>query len=156
MSPNELDDLQIATTLARMWDERDPVPADLAERVILGLALDQFEVELLTLVEQDSLAVGSRSAAVEHDDAATLTFSNGEITVMVALSARPDQAVRIDGWVEPPGGGVVTIHYTDGTEVSADVDEDGRFEVDSLRHGLIRLKYTDDNDRSVAAPTFEV
>ncbi len=155
MTPHELDDSHIAAALARMWDEYDPVPDDLADRIILGLALDQFEVELLTLIEADHSAAGARSV-LDADDSPTLTFSNGEITVMVALSPRPDQQVRIDGWVEPAGGGRVEIRYPDGVEADADVDADGRFVVDGLSHGLIRLKYTDHTDHSVAAPPFEV
>ncbi len=158
MTPNELDDLRLTVALAQMWDELDPVPDGLTERVICTVAMRELdaEVELLSLVNDDDQWAGARGASLGYGDSQTLTFSNGRVSVMVAITAQPRQRVRVDGWVEPHGGGTVSVRFPDQRLISAVVDEDGRFEFDGLPRGLIRMEYIDPQGRVVAAPTFEL
>lgn len=153
----DLDDLRLAVALAQMWDELDPVPDELAESVILTLAMSQLdaEVELLSLVVSDE-PEPTRGLSLGSDDTHTMTFSNDRVTVMVAMSARPRGRVRIDGWIDGPGGGTVSVRHADGQRDTVTVEPEGRFVLDGLRPGVIRMEYRDSAGRAVAAPTFAI
>ncbi|MFV0459920.1 MAG: hypothetical protein ACK5MT_14240 [Actinomycetales bacterium] len=156
MISDDLDDLRLVVALAQMWDDLDPAPDDLAERVILSVAMDQIDFELLTLVEAESHVSGTRGLSLGYNDNPSLTFSNGRVSVMVALSARPGGRVRLDGWVDPAGGGQVRLRYPSNAVVKTEVNKSGRFSLDDLARGMVRLEYTDPAGHMVAAPTFEI
>ena len=129
-------DEELWTDLAAMWEERDPVPADLAERVLVAIAMDDLdaEYEILHLVERSTELVGTRGP----DAAVTVTFASDDITVMMHVSVTAADRRRVDGWVAGPAVDSLTVVDSTGARTSVEV-EDGRFAIDDLPGGPTRL-----------------
>ena len=90
-------DAALFARMRAMWQEVDPVPADLVDRMVATVAVEDLsrEYALLTLVE------GSQLAAVRGEtDTATLQFSDGTTSVLLHVTATEDGSRRIDGWVD--------------------------------------------------------
>lgn len=144
-------DEEMVEQLKAMWERRDPVPVDLADRVLFALWLEDLDANVAALVEdvRQSELVGARSG----DVARTITFGTDSITVVLSISERPDDLVRIDGWVTPAGAGEVVARLASGLERTTAVDADGRFALDGLASGLIQLVYRPEGEHgAVGAP----
>ena len=108
-----LDDVD-ATTLDQLravYDEADPVPPDLVERVRFSLALDEMyeEVARMTRVPLEALSVRSDQTAGTRTE--TLTFSADRLTAMVTVSRLGAGRLRLDGWLAPPEHCVVRLRH---------------------------------------------
>lgn len=127
-------DAEVFAALRRSWMSIDPVPGDLAERMISVVAAADLgsEYALMTLV--DSHAAG----AVRADaDMFTLQFSDGQTNVLVHITSDEDGGSRLDGWVD---GDVVDVHLLqEGVERPATADG-GRFCVEGIAAGVYRLR----------------
>lgn len=162
--PSETD-AELVAALRAMWHEQDPVPADLSERVLVAVGMDDLELELL-LLSQTAELTGARSAQT----ARTLTFSGDAVSVMVTISPSRRHRFRLDGWVAPLANGRVEARHSSGQDVEAPVDGDGRFVLHDVPAGLVQLVYhpggSTDGDahgaataasaRSVAAPPIQL
>ena len=126
------DDATLEARLRRMWESMDPVPPDLAERVVFSLQLDDLEVELLRR-EQIEL-VGTRG----EETARTVTFDSDHLTVMITLSGPPAGPRRLDGWISPPAALRIEARRGAGS-VPTVADDDGRFSFSELVPGLVQL-----------------
>jgi hypothetical protein len=134
-----------------MWERRDPVPGDLADRVLFALWLENLDAHVAVLIqdERQSELVGARA----DDEGRTITFGTDSLTVVLSISDRPDGLVRIDGWVTPAGAGEVVARLASGLERTTVVDADGRFALDGLVSGLIQLVYRQEGEHgAIAAP----
>ncbi len=142
-------DEQMVEQLKAMWERRDPVPVDLPDRVLFALWLENLDANVAALVEdvRQSELVGARSG----DEGRTITFGTDSLTVVLSISERPDDLVRIDGWVTPAGPGQVLARLASGIERTTAVDADGRFALDGLSAGLFQLVYRPDGDDGVVA-----
>jgi hypothetical protein len=162
-----LSDDQLLEAVARLYAAYDPAPDDLAEGALARLAVEDLEdeYELLTLVERVDLAAGVRSstdAVAEGDDSTVaLEFAGTSYRVLVRIST-VDGHRRLDGWVVPampmrillgpPGGS--PSRTGSNADISADADEDGRFEFSAPPPGEARLWLLPrvDDDASSAPP----
>ncbi|MEV8368720.1 hypothetical protein [Microbacterium sp. NPDC064584] len=127
-------DAALFARMRLMWQEVDPAPADLVDRMVAAVAVEDLsrEYALLTLVEGDLAAVRGES------DTATLQFSDGTTSVLLHVSATEDGARRIDGWVD---AAALAIRLVQGErEFSTDPGEHGRFAFDSVPAGVSRLR----------------
>ena len=141
--------------LRAMWERRDPVPADLVDRVLFAVWLEDLdtEVEMLTMTEHSGELVGVRATQT----ARTITFSTDDLSILISVSDRPEGRRRVDGWVTPKGAGEVALRRSDGTTSVTTVDEDGRFALDDLPAGLAQIVLRrGDDDPLVAAPPIEL
>jgi hypothetical protein len=136
-------DAATLATLRAMWSERDPVPPDLADRVLFVLSMEDLEAELLLLSCEQVDAVGARG----EDQARTITFSNDHLSVMVTISDETSR-VRLDGWIGDGGGVHVGLRHmgSNGTppaasEQATTADHNGRFAFPGLGHGLVQLVF---------------
>jgi hypothetical protein len=149
-------DAQLFADLRGMWEEVDPMPADLPDRVLFALDLEELDVdfELLRLVSSAQEDLSVRSAATEVN---TITFSGPSVTVMVRVTEMPSQRRRLDGWIAPSTPVVVTVHHADGS-AEAVVDARGRFVVDDIPAGLTRmvLAPTEEGSSPFITPTVEI
>ena len=131
-----MNDEELWTELAVMWEERDPMPSDLADRVLTAIAMDDIdaEYEVLHLVHRSTELAGTRG-----DDApVTVTFASDDVTVMVHVSVTAPERRRLDGWVAGPAVDSLTVLDSTGGRATVVVDE-GRFAVDDLPTGPTRL-----------------
>ena len=148
-------DAALFAQMRRMWQDVDPVPADLVDRMVATVAVEDLsrEYALLTLVEASQL-----SAVRGETDTATLQFSDGKTSVLVHVTVTEDGARRIDGWVD---AAALAIRLSQGDrEWSTDAGEHGRFAFDSVPPGVSRLRLVvrgaDDEFHDFQTPQFEV
>jgi hypothetical protein len=148
-------DAALFARMRQMWQEVDPVPADLVDRMVATVAVEDLsrEYALLTLVE------GSQLAAVRGEtDTATLQFSDGTTSVLVHVTAAEDGSRRIDGWVD---AAALAIRLSqDEREWRTDPGEHGRFAFDAVPPGVSRLRLVvrgaDGDLHDFQTPQFEV
>jgi hypothetical protein len=147
-------DAALFARMRRMWEDVDPVPAGLVDRMVAAVAVEDLsrEYALLTLVE------GTLAAVRGETDTATLQFSDGTTSVLLHVSATDDGSRRIDGWVD---AAALAIRLSQGDrEWSADPGENGRFAFDSIPPGVCRLRLVvrgaDGELHDFQTPQFEV
>lgn len=147
MNASERDPLLDA--VRRMFEELDPVPEGLTERVLVALAVDDLELEyeLLTMVHRSQQLAGVRSG---DDQKLVLEFTAPGLTVMLRVSPVDGGHRRIDGWVtrtSDAGGGELTASlWQDAGTTTAAVGQHGRFEFADVPAGLSRLDLASSGD----------
>lgn len=140
--------------MRRMWQAIDPEPADLVDRMVAAVAVEDLsrEYALLTLVE------GSLSAVRGETDTATLQFSDGATSVLLHVTATDSGGRRVDGWVDASALAIRLVQAD--REWSAQPGEHGRFAFDDVAPGMARLRLVVRNDdgeiRDFQTPQFEV
>lgn len=134
-------DRPLLDDLRTMWRTCDPEPADLCERILFALSLEDAEFELLTLQEPVGLA-GARSAkhaeARGTETARSVTFGSESLTVMITLSVQEPYQHRIDGWIVPSAALRVELRTSRGPKETV-ADPTGRFSIEDVPGGLIQL-----------------
>ncbi|WP_344477781.1 hypothetical protein [Nonomuraea monospora] len=132
------EDQHLAEEIAGVYRVVDPVPATLVERLQFALALERAlespEFEVLRPQEEDLLPAGVRGG----EDSRTITFDSEILTIMISVSARDEHAVRVDGWLAPPGDHLVELRCGEGAHVVR-ADDQGRFVLDVVPRGLSQL-----------------
>jgi hypothetical protein len=157
--PVEPDDTTLLARIARLWQQVDPPPADLADGVLARIAAEDLEFDLLVLVESTDALAGVRSAAETSDDtgAWSLEYAGSDFNVYLRLT-RIENRTRLDGWVVPARPLSVRLLAEDESVVhEAVLDEFGRFEVVDAPTGLARLTFLDETptaDRPRITPPF--
>jgi len=147
-------DAALFARMRAMWQHIDPAPADLVDRMVAAVAVEDLsrEYALLTLVTGDLAAVRGDT------DTATLQFSDGTTSVLVHVTVTEHGARRIDGWVD---AAALAIRLVQGErEWSTDAGEHGRFAFDSVPAGVSRLRLVvrdaDGDMHDFQTPQFEV
>ena len=165
MENEPLDDVDAAVLeeMRAMFDDLDPVPDDLVERVKFSLALDEVceEVARMTRVPREELAV--RGEPQQGTRTETLTFSADRLTAMVTVSRVGQGRLRLDGWLAPSGSCRVRLRVQGGPSRETVCDEDGRFSFDDLDEGFGQLSFHpvgdeagDDEQNAVVTPLFQL
>jgi hypothetical protein len=154
--------------LRGMWTALDPMPADLVERVLFTLRLEDLEVELMRLHEPAEPA-GARGgpdghAGMREETAGTITFSSPSLTVMLTVTGDGAGLRRLDGWLAPAAALRIEVRVAgrdgDGT-VHTVADSDGRFSFEAPA-GLVQLLIQPTEgaavhlDRPVATPAVQL
>jgi hypothetical protein len=147
-------DAALFARMRRMWQDVDPVPADLVDQMVAAVAVEDLsrEYALLTLVE------GTLAAVRGESDTATLQFSDGSTSVLLHVTATEGDGRRVDGWVDATA---LAIRLIQGDrEWSAEPGEHGRFAFDEVTPGMARLRLVvrdaDGALRDFQTPQFEV
>lgn len=147
-------DAALFARLRSVWENVDPVPADLVDRMVAAVAVEDLtrEYEQLTLVAGEMVAVRSET------DTLTLQFSDGTTSVLLHVTATAEGGRRVDGWVDASALAVKLIQ--DDREWSADFGENGRFAFDGVKPGVSRIRMvvrdSSDEMREFETPQFEV
>jgi hypothetical protein len=147
-------DAALFARLRAVWEEVDPMPADLVDRMVAAVAVEDLsrEYALLTLVEHELAEVRGDA------DTLTLQFSDGNTSVLLHVAATEGGEHRIDGWVDAT---VLAVKLVQGDrEWSAELGEHGRFSFDAVRPGVSRVRLVvregDHELREFQTPQFEV
>ncbi len=147
-------DAALFARMRRMWEDVDPVPADLVDRMVAAVAVEDLsrEYALLTLVE------GTLAAVRGESDTATLQFSDGTTSVLVHVTATEGGGRRVDGWVDATALAIRLIRAD--REWATDPGEHGRFAFDEVTPGVARLRLVvrdaDGALRDFQTPQFEI
>lgn len=151
-----LDESDAATLgeVRALLEQADPVPGDLTERIRFAVALDEVfdEVARLTRVPMDALAVRGEPAVVRTE---TLTFSADRLSAMVTVNRVGTGALRMDGWLTPPGACRVRLRLQVGGEHETLADEHGRFSFDGLHEDFGQLSFHPVNEGGASAGDLE-
>lgn len=139
-----VEDEALLDRLSDLWERVDPVPPGLAERVCFALELENLDAELAELEESFGL-VGARS----EEQTRTLTFTSLSLSVMVTFGGgQHGGRSRLDGWIADGGVLEVLVHTEEGPRRTLS-DEDGRFAMDDLGPGSVRLEFRSTEGSSV-------
>jgi hypothetical protein len=147
-------DARLFARLRSVWEKIDPVPADMVDRMVAAVAVEDLsrEYALLTLVEGAQL-----SAVRGESDTLTLQFSDGTTSVLLHVTATENGRRRVDGWVD---GTALAVRLAQGDqEWTADAGENGRFAFDDVTPGVSRIRLVlkdEDGVREFMTPHFEV
>lgn len=147
------EDAQMFARLRTLWQEVDPMPAGLIDRMVAAVAADGLsrEYALLTLVE------GQLGAVRGEADALTLQFSDGSTSILLHVTTTASGRRRVDGWVDTAAAEIVLTQGEKTRAVSP--EETGRFVFDDVPPGLTRVRLTTvigDETRTLATPQFEL
>jgi hypothetical protein len=126
------DDEILLADIGRLFDELDPVPDDLVQRVQFALALEDLDVEVARWERLDTLA------GVRGSGTGTITFTVSDLTVMINLTKIGKQH-RIDGWLVPAGQYGVEVRVAEHGTSSTTADEGGRFVLDNVPRGTTQI-----------------
>lgn len=158
LAAEELDtsDLAVLNSIRAYYDESDPLPDGLVDRIQFEITLDALHAEVATLTRMDLVSQGVRSAATEA--VRTITFTSESLTTMVTITPQPDGSVRVDGWAAPGAGLRVEVLLAAGPR-ETHADEDGRFVFEGLPTGLAKFALHVPKDKeyaTVLSPTVEL
>jgi hypothetical protein len=134
--PLDSTDAALLNSLRAYYDEHDPMPDGLADRIQFELTLDALHAEVGTLTTMDLAGAHVRSAATEA--VRTITFTSESLTTMVTLTPQPDGTIRVDGWATPGANVRVEVLLTDAARETY-ADSDGRFVFEDLPSGLAKF-----------------
>jgi hypothetical protein len=159
---SEMSREQLLAVVRSVYDDHDPAPSGLVSRmqeVARSAASDlgfDMDVELMTLLEQSSTLVGTRSTEAATRSVYTLRFVHGQIDLLLRVAPDGDSS-RIDGWVVPPEPITVRVLHDDGSVHGALVSDSGRFDIPDVPVGLVRLRLEPHDDRPpFVTPSFEI
>ena len=158
---SEMSREDLLDVVRRVWEERDPVPEGLVERMQAAAAVAasdlDLDLELMELVERSTELVGARGGT-----AYTLRFVHGETDLLLRVAVDGDVS-RVDGWIVPPRAMTVRAIPAEARlrpedAVVSDAGESGRFVLTDLPAGLIQLRLEphDPARPAIATPTFEI
>src|SRR5215211_324575 len=154
--PLDPSDAEVLNSVRAYYEESDPVPDGLVERIQFELTLDALHAEVATLTRMDLAEASIRSAATEA--VRTITFTSESLTTMVTVTPQPYGTVRVDGWASPGDGLRVEVLLRDGSRESR-TDPDGRFVFDDVPCGLAKFALYVSRGTEVATvltPTIEL
>jgi hypothetical protein len=147
-------DAALFARMRAMWQDIDPVPAELVDRMVAAVAVEDLsrEYALLTLVS------GELADVRGDTDTLTLQFSDGDTSVLLHVTAPEEGKRRIDGWVDATALAVKLVQGD--RERTAELGEHGRFAFDDVKPGVCRVRLVvrdeDDRLREFQTPQFEV
>jgi hypothetical protein len=134
--PLDPTDAALLNSVRAFYDESDPVPDGLIDRIEFELTLDALHAEVATLITMDVATANIRSAAPEA--VRTITFTSESLTTMVTLTPQPYGTMRVDGWAAPGAGLRVEVLLADGSR-ETHTDSDGRFVFEAVPCGLAKF-----------------
>ncbi|MFC4590475.1 hypothetical protein [Sphaerisporangium corydalis] len=132
--PLDAEDRRILDGLRRVHASADPVPDTLLDRLRFVLALENVMGEVLSMTEEIGAAPGARGG----EESRTITFDSESLTIMVAITVRDDERVRLDGWLAPVGDHLVELRTSRGLIVTR-ADDQGRFTLEGVPRGLAQI-----------------
>jgi len=133
--PLDETDLQILADIRDLFQDADPMPPDLPERIRFSLALRDLEVEVARLAAEE----GQQMLAVRGpEQSRTITFDSDSLTIMIRIDRNRDGTARVDGWLAPAQRREIEMKTTSDT-LSAASDEQGRFSFASVPRGTAQL-----------------
>ena len=157
--PLDTTDAVMLAEVARLYEEVDPVPDGLTDRLSFALALDELyaEVAEMSRVPMDLAGIRGDLAAVRTE---TLTFTAESLTAMITVTHVGPDRVRLDGWVAPAQGLPVRLRMQQG-RLETLANAAGRFSFDDLPDGFVQLSFHpatggDGGGSAVVTPSFEL
>lgn len=151
---SERDD-ELERRLRALATEADPPPALVVDAAKAAFALRDLDAELAVLVADsavDDPAVLTRAVV---SDVRMLSFECGDVAVELDVETDPlSRRVRLSGLAVGAVGAVVLVRSDE--RISADLAADGRFVVENVAPGPLRLELTTPDGRRVTTSWIHV
>jgi hypothetical protein len=132
-----------ATTEAELraiFSHADPVPQLLDEAARTAFTWRTVDAELAELMRDSAEAEEEAGALVRGGSGPRqLSFESPRLGIELEVVATGPRSRRLDGQLLPPATATVTIERPGEDGVSVQADELGRFSLDGLRAGVVRL-----------------
>jgi len=131
--PDGLDEETLAG-LRRLHTQLDSPPSDMAEQMLLSMAVADLDAELASLREDQLVGSGARAA----ERTRSISFETASLTIMVTTAEVDDGRVRLDGWLAPSAPLRVELRMPQAAGRSSQTttaDETGRFVFSGLPIG---------------------
>lgn len=153
-APIDDQDERALHALAALYEQLDPLPDDLVERLKFGITLDALHAEIAQLQRSTELT-GVRGDDVSQ--AQTVTFTSPSATAMVSIAVLPADRVRVDGWLAPAGPVEVELRLV-GQAIRVLADDEGRFVFADVSRGLAQfvLRRLDGSAPPVITPSIQL
>lgn len=113
-------DQQILDEVRDLYDMIDPPPDGLGQRMKFALTVQALQAEVAELTA--TAVLETRSEQAEQTD--SITFTRGEISMLVTFGERRPTTIDLDAWITVPGARVELQIGNDLSEAVA--DEHGR------------------------------
>ena len=146
MTPDEARDLSLLDELRAIVGRADPVPPGLVLAARSAIAWRTMDATIAALTYDsvlDEAVAGVRAA----DTPRLVTFEAGDVQIEVQV-ATLDDGRRLVGQVVPTRAGMIELHARDRT-LEAVVDDLGRFTLDAVPAGPVRLQFRPDGGEAV-------
>lgn len=132
----ERDEATLAS-LREAVERFDPVPASVREAAVAAFAWRTVDAELAGLVYDSALDERALEGVRGDGGPRLVTFEGAGLTVEVEVAAQ-GRLRRLVGQLVPPASAVVHVHHASRVS-SAEADELGRFVVDEVLAGPVRI-----------------
>jgi hypothetical protein len=119
----------------------DPVPPSLSDAARASLTWRTVDEELAELM-RDSADEGASEGVLVRSGAGgprQLSFESPRVGIELEVVATGPRSRRLEGQLLPPGSATVTLERPGEDGLSVQADDLGRFVVDGLRAGVVRL-----------------
>jgi hypothetical protein len=126
--------------LRALFSRMDPVPPLLDEAARASLTWRTVDAELAELM-RDSAEASEEAAALVRSGGGLrqLSFESPRLGIELEVAVTGARSRRMQGQLLPPAAAIVTIERPGEDGVSVQADELGRFVLDGLRAGVVRL-----------------
>lgn len=155
-APLDSTDAALLNLVHAVYDELDPVPEGLIDRIQFELTLDALHTEIATLMQLETSSTGVRGETTES--VRTVTFTSESLTTMVTVTPQGGGLVRVDGWAAPGSRLRIEVLLAGGP-VETHADEDGRFVFEDVPTGLAKFVLhvpRHDGIAAVVSPSIEL
>src|SRR3954468_5250848 len=132
------DDAITEAELRAIFSHLDPVPPLLDDAARTAFTWRTVDDELAELM-RDSAEEEAGALVRGPGGPRQLSFESPRIEIELEVVATGERERRLEGQLLPPGSATVTIERPGEGGVSVQADELGRFVMDGLRAGVVRL-----------------
>jgi hypothetical protein len=134
------DDATTEADLRALFSRADPVPPLLDDAARAAFTWRTIDAELAELMS-DSADASEEAALLVRSGSGPrqLSFESPRLGIELEVTATGDRSRRVEGQLLPPAAAIVTIERPGEDGLSVQADELGRFVLDGLRAGVVRL-----------------
>ena len=136
--PLDATDAALLGDIARLYEEVDPVPPGLIDRLSFALALDELYADVAEMTRVPADLAGVRGDPAVRTE--TMTFAAASLTAMITVTHLGPDRVRLDGWVAPAQSLQVELR-TKQSRLKTLADDSGRFSFTGLQDGFVQLSF---------------
>ncbi len=136
-----VEDAKLLRRIGAMFDHLDPVPDTVVHAARSAFAWRDMDARLARLIDEEQL-VGSATRA--HGEHRLLTFEAPGMTVAIEATEVGGGSRKLIGQLVPSGPNHVALESATqtGQSLTAPVDHLGRFSLNAVPAGLVRLRCT--------------
>jgi hypothetical protein len=136
-------DATTETELRALFSQIDPVPPRLDDAARGAFTWRTVDDELAELMRDSAEAADEEAEMLVRGGRGPrqLSFESPRLGIELEVTATGERSRRLEGQLLPPASATVTIERPGEDGVSVQADELGRFVLDGLKAGVVRLHF---------------